>query len=116
MVLHRLFVRYPLSDFFGAADKKCPRELSDFGRSLVSYMYFDWFVDVTSYVGQFWEHHQILELSTLIYETMGGVLNLQLRQYTKDFDSSLKIDEATALDASTEYLDSAAKCSYCGYR
>ena len=47
---------------------------------------------------------------------MGGVLNLQLRQYTKDFDSSLKIDEATALDASTEYLDSAAKCSYCGYR
>ena len=103
------FLLDTLSLTFWGRRQKCPRELSDFGRSLVSYMYFDWFVDVTSYVGQFWEHHQVLELSILIYETMGGVLNLELRQYTKDFDSSLKIDEDTALDASNEYLDSAAK-------
>ena len=115
MVLHWLFVRYPLSDFLGPQTKNA--SLAERIWAELRFIYVsDWFVDVTSYVGQFWEHHQILELSTLIYETMGGVLNLELRQYTKDFDSSLKIDEATALDASTEYLDSAAKCSYCGYR
>ena len=108
MVLHGLFVRYPLSDFLGPQTER-----SSLAERLWEELNFidasDWFVDVTSYVGQFWEHRQILEPSTLIYETMGGVLNLELRQYTKDFDSSLKIDEDTAPDASTEDLDSAAK-------